>query len=282
MTSIVGTLITQYISALSTVATTPYGQRNPSWASQAWNEPQMILALALIELTPKGKQWGAQLAQIPGGTRASDPRYSEECGAKALVEAEACVEWFFNRSGLSADSPMVQINWHNPSSMSTYPGIGFSCNAVQRMLYAVEVDLATNYGATSLISQLKQRTDALENIVLRNAGSTEQLIKDVEKRLSALETQRNAIPAVTCLMRLFEETELQVPSHTDRMLLLPSDARNWLLQELASRPVYVHATDENSDTNHIAWQAFEGSKKMNTDVVFQYGNYRFWQCRNSD
>lgn len=284
---------------LDKVAKTPFGQEYSAWENESFNIPQMITALVVIEQSPAGKAWGVELAAIPSGTKApSDARYSEGSSRPITLRTEAQVEWFFRRSNLTESAPMANISWHYTTENT---GINFSCNAVRRMLYA----------AQELIDNKKdQRLASLENKFAELERRMDSMSLELKQ---ATANPQNHTPTVTCLMLLFvgymprfacstcnylptdndagsissdtaQKSHAQSTSfpsfdiapHTDRLTDLNLDAKNWFLQQLDTRKIWVRATDPDSNDNHISWSKFPGAVEMDKSVAFSHGNHRFW------
>lgn len=294
-------------AVLAAVAKTPYGQRNPTWADDSYNSPQMITALVLIEQSPAGKAWGVEMAAIPRDiTFPSDTRYSQGCTINALNDARAQVEWFFTRSNVGGNAPMATISWKDPQSLKVreWPGLALSCNAVSRMLYAAQ-QIQSRHD-----EQIKrdQRLASLENKIEELEGQIAVMSLELKQATLNLQTRARA-PTVTCLMHLFvghtskftcpmynspstngaEDTafprshdpptnypSFDIAPHTDRLSDLSPDAQNWLLQQLDTRKVWVRATDPDSHDNHISWTNFSGAVEMGKSMAFSHGNHRFW------
>lgn len=286
-----------------------FGKRNSNWIAQtkAWELSQVITALVLIELSPAGKKWGVQLAAIPAGTVPADQRFGGGLESSDAVwrEGYGCVDWFFQKSGITSDAPMVTIKWHNPQLH--VPGIKSSCHAVSRMLYAAQ---EFKIAPTDLENpkQPKQNMDTTQRVL-----NLEKKVLKLEVEIAALELQHTAsrtrTPTITCLMYLFQGASVpecptydsatrsstaktptsstsssitgiistfNLAPHTDRLSALGSDAQNWLWEQLAERTLWVRAIDVDSEENHISWTKFEGAVEMGRSVVFSHGNYRFW------
>lgn len=267
-------------SVIAFVATTPYGLSNPNWAK--FDEvPQMITALVLIQESPAGRTWDVKLADIPRGTQPSDHRFRQECSKPTRVEMQACVEWFFKKSGLTETSPLATVQWSDKDVASgEYGGITFSCNAILRMLHAAQ-------------EQFPFRT--LDKDIGSDLVVLQKTISELQSEVAILKAQLFLVskraPAITCLMHLFaghysspmcstctsESTAptFSIAPHTDRLSDLGVDAQRWLLQQLDTRNLWIRVTDVDSYDNHISWTKFEGAVEMGISVVFSHGNYRF-------
>jgi len=260
------------------VASTPFGEKHPTWHSFTVNTEQLITALVLIEQSYAGRAWGVKLADIPMGIEATDCRYLVQAPTATLLFKEACicVEWFFKRSSLSYSSQMVDVKWADSIayqgtgvySNPIYSAIKFTCDAVARMIYAAQLQEG----------EVKDRNSSLYRV-----AAVEGRMGALEARIAALESQKSKFvirgaPTVTCLMHLFAlRTSLDIPPHTERIADLSDAAEDWLRDQLKSRKVWVKVKSvDSAEENHISWAPLEGGEVVGAGLIRKYGSHRFW------
>jgi len=162
---------------IAAVADTPFARKYPKWdehrisSSDPHDEIKLITALVRIQLSPKGREWGVSLSDIPESTLEV---FRTTCctsiwgstfmgGVAAGIAAE-----FFRKSLLTENDPRQPLSltqWKFLKGCESLAEAGVLCGQMERMLFAMQqMPTPEPQGPSKILCDVSELEERLGNL----------------------------------------------------------------------------------------------------------------------
>jgi len=231
---------------IAAVADTPFARMYPRWGKHGIppNDPhdkiKLITALVRIQLSPKGREWGVSLSDIPESTLEV---FRKTCctsiwGSDMGRVAAGIAADFFRKSLLTENDP------RQPSSLapwqflkqceSSHPEAGILCGQMERMLFAVQQTPAPEpQGPSKILCDVSELEERLGNLGDVQMSALEDRLKKLgDVQVLALEERLKKLGDELALEERLKRLEVLITKEQEK-----AEALEKRVRELESRHI---------------------------------------------